>query len=53
MLRAHRGMNIAADEFIAVLDDALAALRSNGVGQREQEEALYILYSLKDQIVHV
>lgn len=53
MLSAHRGMNIDAAEFIAVLDDALAALRSNGVGQREQEEALYILYSLKDQIVHV
>lgn len=53
MLTAHQGMNIDADELVAVLDDALAALRSNGVGQREQEEALYILYSLKDQIVQV
>ena len=53
MLSAHRGMNIDNDEFIAVLDDALEALDRNGVGQREKEEVLAILYGMKAEIVHV
>jgi hemoglobin len=38
---------------MAVLDDALDALARNGVGQREQEEVLYILYSMRRDIVRV
>lgn len=53
MLSAHKGMNIDNDEFVAVLDDALEALEKNGIGQREKEEVLAILYSLKGDIVHV
>jgi hemoglobin len=53
MLAAHKGMNISAAEFMAVLDDALAALEKNKVGQREQEEVLYVLYSMRSQIMHV
>ncbi len=53
MVSAHKGMNISAAEFMAVLDDSLAALEKNGVGQREQEEVLYILYSLRSQILAV
>ena len=34
MLTAHRGMNIDAAEFVAALDDAMAALDKNGIGQR-------------------
>ena len=44
MLAAHKGMNISAVEFMAVLDDGLAALAKNNIGQREQEEVLFILY---------
>jgi hemoglobin len=44
MLTAHRGMNI---------DDAMAALDKNGIGQREKEEVLFILYGMKAEIVHV
>ncbi|AGA32150.1 Cyanoglobin; Hemoglobin-like protein HbN [Thioalkalivibrio nitratireducens DSM 14787] len=51
MLVAHRGMNISDQEFVAVLDDILAALDEHGVGQREKEELLMICWSLKDQIV--
>ena len=40
MLSTHKGMNISAVEFMAVLDDALGALDKNNVGQREQEEVL-------------
>lgn len=53
MLATHKGMNIDGDEFLAVLDDALAALEKNDIGQREKEEVLYIFYSLKSEIVLV
>lgn len=53
MLAAHKGMNISAVEFMAVLDDALKALDKNNVEQREQEEVLYILYSMRSEIVLV
>jgi len=53
LLAAHKGMNIAASEFMAVLDDALAALEKNKVGQREQEEVLFVLYSMRSQIILV
>ncbi len=51
MLATHKGMNISANEFMAVLDDILAALSKNEVGQREQEEVLFILYSFRSEIV--
>lgn len=53
MLSAHKGMNISAAEFMAVLDDALEALQKNGIGQREQEEVLFVLYSMRRDIVLV
>ena len=53
MLATHKGMNISAAEFITVLDDALDALSVNGVGQREQEEMLFILYSMRSEIILV
>jgi hemoglobin len=53
MLATHKGMNISATEFMAVLDDFLAAFAKNKVGQREQEEVLYVLYSMRSQIVLV
>ena len=53
MLATHKGMNIDIEEFVAVLDDALQALEMNNIGQREKEEVLYVLYSMKPEIVHV
>ncbi|MES9964027.1 MAG: group 1 truncated hemoglobin [Candidatus Sedimenticola sp. 20ELBAFRAG] len=53
MLATHKGMNISATEFMAVLDDALSALEKNNVEQRVQEEVLYVLYSMRSQIVLV
>ena len=46
-------MNISAVEFMAVLDDALAALKKNNINEREQEEVLFVLYSMRSQIVLV
>ncbi len=51
MIAAHKGMNIDADEFIAVVDDALAALEKNNVGQREKEEVLFVFFSLRGQVM--
>ena len=53
MLATHANMNISDEEFNAVLDDTLEALRRNSIGQREQEEVLFILYSMKKEVVHV
>jgi hemoglobin len=53
MLAAHKGMNISPAEFMTVLDDAMKALEKNGIGQREQEEVLYTLYSMRGEVVSV
>ncbi|MFA8436725.1 MAG: group 1 truncated hemoglobin [Marinifilaceae bacterium] len=53
MLTTHRGMNISESEFVTVLDDVLKALNRNNIGQREQEEVLFVLYSMKKEIVAV
>ena len=51
MLDAHRGMNISDEEFVAVCDDVLSALGKNNVQQKEKDEVLCILYSMKGDIV--
>lgn len=51
MIAAHKGMNISTSEFMAVLDDAMDALEKNNVGQREKEEVLFILFSMKNDII--
>jgi len=53
MLATHKGMDIDSSEFLAVLDDALLALEKNQVAQREKEEVLWVLYSMKADIVYV
>ncbi len=53
MLAAHRGMNINDEEFVAVCDDVLDALDKNSVDQKEKDEVLCILYSMKNEIVGV
>ncbi len=53
MISSHKGMNINEAEFIAVCDDVLKALDTNKVGQREKDEVLCILYSMKPEIVHL
>lgn len=50
---AHRGMNISEAEFVAALDDILAALRARGVDASAQNDVLAIAYSLKGEIVHL
>ncbi|MCB1801246.1 MAG: group 1 truncated hemoglobin [Gammaproteobacteria bacterium] len=52
MIAAHKGMNINDTEFVAVCDDVLKALDQNNVGQREKDEILCILYSMKNEVVY-
>jgi hemoglobin len=53
MREVHANMNISDAEFMAVVDDAMGALDANGIGQREKEEVLFILYSLRPDVVGV
>ena len=53
MLETHKGMDISEEEFLAVLDDAMDALDKNGIDQRTKEEVLFVLYSMKGDIVRV
>ena len=51
MIGTHKGMNINAEEFMAVIDDAWDALEKNNVGQREKEEMVYILMSMRHDVM--
>jgi hemoglobin len=53
MRAAHRGMNISEAEYMAVIDDILAALDKHGVGEREKQEMLSIAYGLKADILRL
>ena len=53
MLTTHRGMNISEEEFVAVLDDAMAALDKCGVDAPTSNEVLGVLWSLKKEVVRV
>jgi hemoglobin len=50
---AHAGMNISEQEYIATMDDIVAALNTHGVRQQEVAEVVAILYSLKDQVMRL
>lgn len=51
MASVHSGMNVNGTEIIAAIDDAVAALDKNGIGQREKEEVVFILYSLASEVM--
>lgn len=53
MREAHRGMNINEAEYVAAIDDILAALQKNGIDEQTQKDVLAIAYSLKGQILHL
>lgn len=50
---SHAGMNISEQEFVAVLDDAMAALETLRVAPTEKAEVLAALYSLKGEVVRL
>ncbi len=53
MPEAHAGMNINGEEFLAVVDDIMNALRKHDIDPDTQKDVLGILYSLKPQVMHL
>jgi hemoglobin len=53
MQAAHRGMNINEAEYMAALDDILAAMRQRSIDDQTQKDILAIAYSLKSEILHL
>jgi len=52
MVATHTSMNISDMEFNAVVDDILQALIKHNIEQKERNEVLGILWSVKDQVVN-
>ena len=53
MVTTHKGMNISEQEFLAVVDDILAAMDKNNFGETEKKDVLAILYSLKGGVIRL
>jgi hemoglobin len=53
MLATHRGMNISEQEFVSVIDDAMAALETCGVDATLRNELLAVLWSMKGDVIRV
>jgi hemoglobin len=53
MRMAHRGMNISEQEYMAVLDDILAAAEKQGFDEQTRRDVLAIAYSLKGDVIRV
>ncbi|MEO7152538.1 MAG: group 1 truncated hemoglobin [Burkholderiaceae bacterium] len=51
MLATHKGMNISEQEFVVVIDDAMAALTTHEVDAATRNEVLAMLWSLKGDVV--
>lgn len=51
MPETHRGMNISAAEYMAVIDDILAVLTRHGIDEDTRKDVLAIAYSLKGDIM--
>lgn len=53
MVTTHTGMNISEAEFNAVIDDVMAALDTHGAGQKEKDEILAALWSMRPEVVNL
>lgn len=53
MRATHQGMNVSEQEFVVVIDDAMAALADHGIDDATRKDVLAILWSFKDEIVRV
>jgi hemoglobin len=52
MATTHLGMNISAEEYMAVMDDIMLVLDERNIDQTSKMEVLAILWSLKGMIMH-
>ncbi len=51
MPTAHKGMNISAAEYMAVIDDILIVLDKHNIDEQSKKDVLAILWSLKGMIM--
>ena len=51
MLATHKGMNIREQEFVTVVDDAMAALETPNIDPATRNDVLAILGSLKREVI--
>ena len=52
MTDAHFGMNISDGEYMAAIDDIMAAMKKHNIDEQSQKDVLAITYSLKNEIVY-
>lgn len=48
---AHKGLHTTEKQYIAVVDDILIVLDEHQIDEETKKDMLFILYSLKDQII--
>lgn len=53
MRAAHKGMNISEQEYLAVMDDIVAAMVKHELSEDTKKDVIAILYSLKEEIIRV
>lgn len=53
MRSAHKGMNISPAEYMAAIDDILAALAHVGMDEQTRKDVLAIAWSLKGDIIQM
>ncbi len=53
MREVHTGMNVSEQEYLATVDDLMQVLSNNKIGEREQQEVLFIFFSLKGQVLRI
>ena len=53
MLATHKGMNVSEQEFVTVIDDAMAALGTHNIDPATRNDVLAILWSLKGEVIRV
>lgn len=51
LVAAHTGMNVNEQEYMAAMDDIVAALQKHDIDPGTQGEVVAILYSLKGQVM--
>lgn len=51
MTTTHKGMNINATEYMAVIDDVMGVLDKHGIEESAKKDVLHIFYSLKEQMI--
>lgn len=53
LVTTHKGMNVSEQEFVEVVDDAMAALETHGIDPATKNEVLGVLWSLKGEVVRL